>query len=117
VVTLALTSEERAVSGSADGTLRVWDVRTATSCMAGHEKPVTAVAFRPDGHLVTGSADGTLRLWHCESGEELAACAFVLGDPSQIRATQQRAIFLSRYVDTDGMHDIDMAFPLCLGFR
>jgi WD40 repeat protein len=116
VVTLALTSDERAVSGSADGTLRVWDVRTATSCMAGHEKPVTAVAFRPDGHLVTGSADGTLRLWHCESGEELAACAFVLGDPSQIRATQQRAIFLSRYVDTDGMHDIDVAFPCVWDF-
>ena len=31
--------------------------------LRGHELPVTAVAFAPDGRLASGSEDGTVRLW------------------------------------------------------
>src|SRR5262249_77153 len=58
------------VSGSGDGTLRLWEVASGTArTLEGHARPVNAVAFSPDGrHMVSGSDDGTLRLWEVASG-------------------------------------------------
>ena len=54
-------------SGTADDTLRRWDLRgtspTAT-VLTEHSDWVRSVAFSPDGmHLASGSSDHTLRLW------------------------------------------------------
>ncbi len=54
------------LTGSSDGTARLWDVVTQKPLGAPfrHDAVVHGVAFRPDGKaLLTGSYDGTARLW------------------------------------------------------
>jgi WD40 repeat protein len=69
-----------AVTGSDDGTVRVWDLTSGTPLgdpLTGHTGPVTAVACTHlDGHpvAVTGSDDGTVRVWDLTTGTPL-------GDP------------------------------------
>ncbi|WP_020377887.1 NACHT and WD40 repeat domain-containing protein [Candidatus Microthrix parvicella] len=64
----------RLVSGSADGTIRVWDPdeRTELGRLEGHTNTVLSVGWSPDGtRLVSGSNDGTIRIWDPEDGTEL----------------------------------------------
>jgi len=72
---VALTSDGRcAISGSGDGTLRVWDLEGNRSVrsFAGHTGPIKAVAITPDGRrAVSASSDRTLRVWDFESGRSL----------------------------------------------
>src|SRR5262249_12793280 len=60
-----------ALSGSADGTLRFWDV-AAGRCLATfheHAEWVTAAALSADGrYALSGSADRTLKFWETASG-------------------------------------------------
>ncbi len=62
---------QRALSGSNDKTLRVWDAETG-SCLRvleGHTANVSSVAWSPDGRRVlSGSNDKTLRMWDIETG-------------------------------------------------
>jgi WD40 repeat protein len=68
------TDGHHVVSGSNDGTLRVWEVaRGVSRALEGHSGPVNAVAFSPDDrHVVSGSSDGTLRLWEVAGGASRA---------------------------------------------
>jgi WD40 repeat protein len=54
-------------TGSADHTVRLWDVATRRQIghpLTGHTDAVTSVAFSPDGKtLATGEFDGIARLW------------------------------------------------------
>ena len=72
VTAVSLTPDgRRAVSGSRDKTLRVWDVETGQCLrtLEGHTNWVTAVSLTPDGRrAVSGSWDKTLRVWDVESG-------------------------------------------------
>jgi WD40 repeat protein len=59
------------VSGSADKTVRIWDVVTGdnTQVLKGHTDKVYSVAFSPDGKtVVSGSHDGTIRTWDVKLG-------------------------------------------------
>jgi WD40 repeat protein len=61
------------VTGSDDGTARIWDVATRAELLSfrGHRGPVISVAFAPDGRkLVTGSDDGTARIWDTAEKQE-----------------------------------------------
>ncbi|KAJ6553243.1 WD40-repeat-containing domain protein, partial [Mycena capillaripes] len=55
------------VSGSSDGTVQIWDLKTGVALgepLVGHTGRVTSVSFSPDGkHIVSGSYDHTVRIW------------------------------------------------------
>ena len=66
------------VSGSWDGTLKLWDAETGAELrtLVGHIGSVTAAAFSPDGRFViSGSGDDTLKMWDTETGAELRTLA------------------------------------------
>jgi WD40 repeat protein len=64
---------KRVLTGSADGTARIWLVETGQEerRLVGHQSRVSSVAFSPDGKwALTGSYDGTARIWLVETGQE-----------------------------------------------
>ena len=72
VRSVAFTADgARALSGSADNSLKLWDAATGQEIRAfrGHRKAVNSVAFAPgDRRILSGSDDGTIRLWDAETG-------------------------------------------------
>jgi hypothetical protein len=67
-----LPDGKRAVSGSNDRTLKLWDMESGEliQTLEGHTGWVNAIAVIPDGkRAVSGSDDGTLKLWDMESGK------------------------------------------------
>jgi WD40 repeat protein len=62
------------VTGSGDGTVKVWDVDTGeiTLTLRGHTPGVKCVAVSPDGRRVaSGSSDGAVKVWDTDSGREV----------------------------------------------
>jgi WD40 repeat protein len=60
-----------AVSGSADGTLRIWDTRTGACLrtLSGHTSSVLSINLTSDGLVLSASWDRTIRIWDVETGE------------------------------------------------
>jgi WD40 repeat protein len=62
-------------SGSADGTIILWDAATGQPIgqpLTGHTAEVRSVAFSPDGQtLASGSADQTIILWDVTTGQSI----------------------------------------------
>ncbi|KAF9436793.1 Mitochondrial fission protein [Entomortierella beljakovae] len=56
-------------SGTIDGAIRMWDLRTGQShrTLAGHTGPVTSLQF-DDYHVVSGSMDKSVRIWDLRTG-------------------------------------------------
>ena len=66
----------RIVTGSFDGTAKVWELSRGIELFAlkGHIDKVSAVAFSSDGkRIVTGGWDGTARVWDAANGRALFA--------------------------------------------
>jgi WD40 repeat protein len=72
---VALTADgRRALSGSRDGTVRLWDIEKGQELftLTGHTDSVMAVAITDEGHRgVSGSWDGTVRVWDLDAETEL----------------------------------------------
>ena len=64
-----------ALSGSADRTLKVWDIATG-QCLktfVGHAAEITSACFSDDGqYILSGSADRTLKFWRVSTGHCLS---------------------------------------------
>jgi WD40 repeat protein len=72
--TLALSADGlRIVTGSRNGTVRLWDGATGNPLgepLTGHADYVNSVAFSQDGkYVVSASRDHTLRLWNASTGD------------------------------------------------
>lgn len=72
VTALALLSPRYLASGSADKTIKIWDLQTHTciTTLQGHTEAVWALAFSPDGHLVSAESNdnnsatkSSIKLW------------------------------------------------------
>ena len=67
VTSVSLSADgRRAVSGSEDGTMRMWDVEGlyCPATLEGHTDPVFGVSLSADGRrAVSGSEDGRVRVW------------------------------------------------------
>jgi WD40 repeat protein len=71
-ISIALSlNGQRLAAGAADGTVRLWDLRTGKleRTLRGHRAEVVSVAFSPDGkELLSGSRDSDARLWNLSGG-------------------------------------------------
>uniref|UniRef100_A0A8C5EMM7 Small ribosomal subunit protein RACK1 n=1 Tax=Gouania willdenowi TaxID=441366 RepID=A0A8C5EMM7_GOUWI len=77
-----------ALSGSWDGTLRLWDLSngTTTRRFVGHTKDVLSVAFSADNRqIVSGSRDRTIKLWNT-----LGVCKYTIQSGVQVVAVMEK---------------------------
>ena len=75
-----------------DSAVHVWDVASGKEVLptAGHQEPVTCLAFTADGKgVVTGSADRTVRLWDT-LGKELRQLRAAGGEPFAVAISPGR---------------------------
>ena len=62
---------EQLASGSADYSVKIWDVATGAEVrtLEGHEDMVWALAALPNGQLASGSADYSIHVWGARRAE------------------------------------------------
>eukprot|EP00605_Chrysophyceae_sp_TOSAG23-4_P001333 GSChrysophyteH1.ASY1.ANO1.1450.1 assembled CDS len=82
VISLSWTAKNKLISGSWDGTARLWDLDLGGACLmelTGHENGVNVLGL-PSGHILTSStgesvnskpANFQLRLWNPTNGKQL----------------------------------------------
>lgn len=69
---------QRLISGSADQTIKVWDLATGNllRTLTGHTSFINHLAISPDGKLlVSASADKTIKIWELATGKLLRTLA------------------------------------------
>jgi WD40 repeat protein len=84
VYSLAFSPDGKSLaSGSADGTVKIWDFAAGKerATLSGHEKrAVRAIAYASDGNtLASGDSLGVIKLWNLSTGKETFALLGHLG--------------------------------------
>ena len=102
------------LSGSADHTVRLWDVASKTEQLrrSGHTNSLRSVRFSADGRrLVTASLDRSIRLWDVGTGRETAVHA--LGSPVEWAAfSPDVATIVTLAGDTAQLWDAESLEPI-----
>ncbi|KAI8329979.1 WD40-repeat-containing domain protein [Chlamydoabsidia padenii] len=86
-------------SGTTDGKLRMWDLRTGQPhrTLPGHKGAITALQF-DDIHLVSGSVDKTIQVWDLRTGSVFDTLTFT--DPvSSLRFDSGKIISAAYTID------------------
>jgi WD40 repeat protein/serine/threonine protein kinase len=99
---------KRIVTGSFDGTAKVWDATSGTELLSlkGHVGNVLTVAFSPDGQrIVTGSFDGTAKVWEAASGKPLLTFKHGHGIRSAAFSPDGQRIVTGHFGGTAGVWD------------
>jgi WD40 repeat protein/tetratricopeptide (TPR) repeat protein len=68
-----LPAGDRLVTGSEDGTARIWDIETGAELKrlsAVDDKPITSLAVMAPSHIVAGHQDGKVVVWDADKTEE-----------------------------------------------
>ena len=109
VSSVAVAPGGQLITGSRDGSMRVWDMETGEeiSVLAGHELPITSVAVTPDGRLITGSWDNTALLWDTQTGEEIRVLAAHRGEVHSIAVTPDGRLVTGSFDGTARLWDIE----------
>jgi len=92
----------RAVSASADHTLKVWDLKTGKllQSLDGHSGGVVAVAITWDGaQAVSASADHTLKVWDLKTGKILHSLDGHSGEVNEVAITRDGTRVVSASAD------------------
>ena len=73
MLSVAFGGSNTLASGSADGSVRIWNLDTGTArTLDGHTDWVFGVAFHPNGEILASTGkDRSVRLWHVETGTPL----------------------------------------------
>jgi WD40 repeat protein len=81
-----LPDGRRAISGSVDQTMRLWDISTGTELKSYvHDERVFVVRPMSAGHhALAGLADGTIHLWDLEAGSEVGCLRGHVGEINDI---------------------------------
>ena len=99
IASVAFSPDGRQVlSGSHDGTIKLWDTATAREIrtFSGHSGIVYSVAFSPNGRLaLSGSQDGTVKLWNVVTGSEIRTFSGHRGSITSVAFSQDGILALS----------------------
>lgn len=100
------------LSGSADGTARLWQLGGGLQRQFDHGGPIAAIAVRPDGaRFATTGPNGVVKLWNATDG---ALIAELKGDlhADLYAKSMERALTLARARKTDRDNDLNAAKEL-----
>ncbi len=100
------------LSGSADGTARLWKVGGSQQRQFDHGGPIAAVAVRPDGaRFATAGPNGVVKLWNAADGALIAELKGDLHADLYVKA-MERALNLARARKTDRDNELNAAKEL-----
>lgn len=104
-------------SGSADGTIRLWnpiDGSELATLASGYIEAVKAVAFSEDNtHLASAAINGTVDVWSLKTHQELTTFSEAQGDLTQAVTLSDNAQFLASGKNNGMIH----FYPVGTGYR
>ncbi len=102
-----VTQDGKIVSGSADRTVRIWDMQgNQLAVCSGHQGRVESVYVTKDGKIVSGSRDNTVRVWDMD-GNQLAVCKGHENVVNSVCVTSDSKIVSGSWDKTVRVWDID----------